>query len=414
MKKMMKMLALLLALCMMLTACGGEKKKETKEPTKDENPDNTVVLQAKNYVILPGDYCCVAGTTVTTADPSIVSVVKDNLIYAQGVGTTTLTATDGKTTVTHTVKVVSLDIVTLGSDYQTVSEKEFQTLFDQEKASFMANYAEYTEVTDRTDVREGDKVSIDYVGKIAGVAFEGGTGSYDLIIGSNSFIAGFEQGLIGAQNGSTVDLDLTFPEVYPNNPDLQNKAVVFTVTINKIAEPEEYNDTLVKKITGYDTVQAFEEYLRTTIATDMMFQKLTKNSQIGEIPQEVKNSYYNAYVDDMLNYLASMGMTVATKEEVITMMGYTEESFDEMVWQTLGNTVEQDYVFYSYCAAKGIKLTSEDYNANLARYLEMYNCESEAALLSQYGMTSEALYQSFLYEKVMNELYKEVLFADVD
>ena len=275
MKKFLRMLALLLALCMVFTACGSEKKTEETSATEN-NKENTVVLEATQYVLLPGDYCCVAGNVVTSADTAVASVVRDNLIYATGEGTTTLTATDGKTTVTHTVKVLSLDGVTLGSDYKTVSQKEFQTLFDQEIASFMADYAEYTEVTDRTDVRNGDMVSIDYVGKISGVAFEGGTGSYDLIIGSGAFIAGFEQGLIGAENGSTVDLDLTFPESYHNNPDLEGKAVVFTVTVNKISEPEAYTDEMVKNITGYETITAFEEYLKTTIVTDMMFNKLTE------------------------------------------------------------------------------------------------------------------------------------------
>jgi trigger factor len=64
-------------------------------------------------------------------------------------------------------------------------------------------------------VQKGDTVSIDYVGKIDGKEFEGGTGSYDLQIGSGAFIEGFEDGLIGAKKGETLDLNLKFPDDYP-------------------------------------------------------------------------------------------------------------------------------------------------------------------------------------------------------
>ena len=74
-------------------------------------------------------------------------------------------------------------------------------------------------------VQKGDTVSIDYVGKIDGKEFEGGTGSYDLQIGSGAFIEGFEDGLIGAKKGETLDLNLKFPDDYPAE-DVAGKDVV--------------------------------------------------------------------------------------------------------------------------------------------------------------------------------------------
>ncbi len=76
----------------------------------------------------------------------------------------------------------------------------------------LENSKESVEVTGRA-VQTGDVVNIDYEGKQDGVAFEGGTGKgYDLTIGSNTFIDGFEDGLIGCNVGDTVDLNLTFPD----------------------------------------------------------------------------------------------------------------------------------------------------------------------------------------------------------
>ena len=91
-------------------------------------------------------------------------------------------------------------------------------------------------ITDRA-VEDGDLVTIDYVGKKDGEAFSGGSAEgYQLKIGSNTFIDGFEEGLIGVMPGDTVDLDLTFPESYSRNQDLAGQAVVFTVTLDKISE----------------------------------------------------------------------------------------------------------------------------------------------------------------------------------
>ena len=101
-------------------------------------------------------------------------------------------------------------------------------------------------ITDRA-VQNGDVANIDYEGKKDGVAFAGGTDKgYDLAIGSGSFIPGFEEQLVGVMPGETVDLDLTFPENYPE-PTLAGQPVVFTVTVNGIAETMEYD-----KITDAD------------------------------------------------------------------------------------------------------------------------------------------------------------------
>ena len=83
-------------------------------------------------------------------------------------------------------------------------------------------------------VKKGDTANIDYVGKKDGVAFDGGTANgYNLVIGSGQFIDGFEDGLIGVAIGSTVDLNLTFPEDY-KNAELAGQKVVFTVKVNYI------------------------------------------------------------------------------------------------------------------------------------------------------------------------------------
>lgn len=84
--------------------------------------------------------------------------------------------------------------------------------------------------------KDGDETVIDFVGKKDGVAFEGGTGSdYNLTLGSNQFIPGFEKGIIGHNPGETFDLNLTFPKDY-NSPELKGAKVTFTTTLKSIKE----------------------------------------------------------------------------------------------------------------------------------------------------------------------------------
>ena len=115
---------------------------------------------------------------------------------------------------------------------------EFKKYYDNMISSDVSSNNLYVKKTEGT-VANGDTANIDYTGKKDGVAFDGGTAEgYDLKIGSNSFIDGFESGLIGKKIGDTVDLNLKFPENY-NSAELAGKAVVFTVKINYVKTEEE-------------------------------------------------------------------------------------------------------------------------------------------------------------------------------
>lgn len=109
----------------------------------------------------------------------------------------------------------------------TVTDDEVE---EQINTNLQAN-ATYDQITDRA-VQDGDTVNIDYTGKIDGEEFAGGSGSdYNLQIGSDTFIDGFEDGLIGKNPGETVTLNLTFPDDY-SSEDLAGKDATFDVTIN--------------------------------------------------------------------------------------------------------------------------------------------------------------------------------------
>lgn len=111
--------------------------------------------------------------------------------------------------------------------------------------------------------KDGDQVVIDFVGKVDGEAFEGGSAEdYPLVLGSNSFIPGFEDGLIGVKEGEEKDVEVSFPDDY-QAPNLAGKAAVFTCTVKAVKEPKpaEINDELAKQYGAEDL-----EGLKTQIA----------------------------------------------------------------------------------------------------------------------------------------------------
>ena len=168
------------------------------------------------------------------------------------------TADDNSTTENTTV--ASNGEVTLGEykgievvmESTDVTDAEIQVRLD----NFVASNATVEEITDRTDVQDGDVANIDYVGKIDGEAFDGGSAEgTDLTIGSGTFIDGFEEQLVGATVGETIDINVTFPENYTSK-DLAGKEATFTVTINSIGKSvtPELTDELVAANTDYATV----------------------------------------------------------------------------------------------------------------------------------------------------------------
>ena len=138
-------------------------------------------------------------------------------------------------------------------------------------------------ITDRP-VAVGDTVCLDYEGKKDGVAFFGGTAqNSSLTIGSGAFIDGFEDGLVGVMPGETVDLNLSFPDPYPNNPDLAGQPEVFTVTVRYIMPLyEEMNDETVAAIAplaGMENVSTVEQMRQ--YVYDALFQMVQSNYEIS-------------------------------------------------------------------------------------------------------------------------------------
>lgn len=206
-------------------------------------------------------------------------------------------------------------------------------------------------------VKDGDYVNIDFEGKKDGVAFEGGTSTgYQLGIGTNAFIPGFESGLIGVNVGETVDLNLTFPKDY-GNAELAGQEVVFTVTVNFIYP--EYQDEIVASWGEdiYKTVDELDAYVENylmlmaqsnydyVVENGVVTQFLQNCVFAGELPQEMIDDYRVRLMESVESEAAVYGLDAESYCQYVNGMTltnfldvYAAESAKQVIaLQTLAN-----------------------------------------------------------------------------
>ena len=278
---------------------------------------------------------------------------------------------------------VALDHVELGEytglpvtvDPVTVSEEEIDTYVQ------LALEDAAETVTEGT-VEKGDVANIDFVGKIDGVEFEGGSGEeYDLEIGSGSFIPGFEDQLIGAAAGDTVDVNVTFPEDYFSE-DLAGKDAVFTVTINSIKRVPEASDEAISKATNgeFTTLEAFRENQKEKIEEEKLGQ------QDQAIEEDLMNQLYNTctikdYPDGLVEYgvyritnyytqLAELYFGVEFAEFRDNYLGMDEETYNTEVQEMAKQGLQQEMILLAIAEKEELDVTDEEFEAGCEKYAE--------------------------------------------
>jgi len=250
-----------------------------------------------------------------------------------------------------------------GWQIDTKSE-EYTTAYQAAIDSDIESYKLYEKKTNGK-VAKGDTVNIDYVGKKDGVAFEGGTASgYNLKIGSGSFIAGFEDGLIGVEIGKTVDLNLTFPENY-GNEELNGAKVVFTVTVNYIATENPLTPELFYGELGFKNVEEYKNDVKERTIKNMLFAELKNSSKINDYPEDDLDTIYNSTRDILMQ---SYGCTF---EMYLSQTGSTEEQFKEQIIPNYVKPImdEQMLLYYVFDEA-GLEVTKNEINAEAQKIAE--------------------------------------------
>lgn len=308
------------------------------------------------------------------------------------------------------------------ADYKkiTLNKSEIDTELNDQISQALDDYAEYKKVK-KGKVKKGDTVNIFYVGKVDGEAFEGGSCTketnpegYNLEIGSNTFIPGFEDGLIGKKIGKTYDVNVTFPEEYSQNADLAGKAAVFTVTINYkngAKKKVKFDDAFVKKnLTDYQSAADFQQKNRNSIVRSMAIKQVVEGSKIKEYPKAYVDAMKKQLRTSIEGYLSQRGMSM---DDYLSQGNLTKEGYEEQVEKTAKENVGGQVVYNAIMQLENIKIDEADYKKELDNYLKNYNVEKEADLDSTfqsiYGTRAKnIIYSSLIYNKVADYLVEQV------
>ena len=309
--------------------------------------------------------------------------------------------------------------VTLG-DYKGVTvEKTIQSVTDEDVQNEINNaLANYPVEVDQA-AKEGDTVNIDYVGKIDGEEFDGGSDQgADLKLGSGKFIDGFEDGLIGARKGETRTLNLTFPEDYTQ--DLAGKAVEFTVTVNAVKEPlsEPTDQWVADNIEGYDNIADYKAGIRSeqeesneqTAENQVRYAAWTQvidNCTINEYPETLVEVGKKLYEQQVETYAKYAGMEL---DAYIESSGLTQEEYQSNMEEYGKNVAAQALVCQAICDKEGFAIGDDDYQKALQDMLTEYGC-TEDELIQTYGQDN--VEQSIMLNRVSNLILENANVTEV-
>lgn len=240
------------------------------------------------------------------------------------------------------------------------------------------------------EIANGDTANIDFEGFDGEVAFEGGKGeNYDLVIGSGSFIPGFEEQLVGKKVGEELEVNVTFPEEY-HAENLAGKPVVFKVKVNdvKVKELPELNDEFAADTTEFNTLEELTADVKARVEAEAaeaaknelrnrVIEKVVANTEV-EVPEAmVKNEIENQMME--LNYqLQYQGFGM---EQFLQMTGKTMEEFkaefaanrrDEAV-----RNVKTSLVIEAIAKAEDVQVSEEEVDAEVQKMAESYNMTVE-------------------------------------
>ena len=244
---------------------------------------------------------------------------------------------------------------------------------DEDMVNSQIDYLRKNYLTETEDAaKEGDTVNIDFVGKMNGEAFDGGSGTgYDLVLGSGSFIDGFEDQLIGAKKGEKLEVNVTFPESYPNNPDLAGKPAVFDVTVNKVSTMPELTDQWVKEHaedmgSKASDVASFrvEQQALLQAQVDYQYNNTIQQDALQQIVDTSEITVSDAMQKYAEDYVISQEVSTAKQyghglADMLNMYGMSVDDFKEEISSYATDYAKQRMVVAAIANEQGIKSSDQ-------------------------------------------------------
>ena len=257
---------------------------------------------------------------------------------------------------------------------------------DEEVKNLQARMADI--VIKEGKIENGDIAIIDFEGFKDGVAFEGGKGeNYSLTIGSNSFIPGFEEGLVGLKSGDEKDLELTFPENY-HSEELKGQKVVFKVKVHEVKtkklpelnedffldlgmegvkDEKSLKDVIKDQITARKDYEADNKYI------DALLEEISKNTTV-EIPDELVEEEIDKMIEEYSRNLQMQGMSL---DAFYKYTNSTEEQLREQMRNDASIRVKYRFMLEEIVKLEDIKVTKKEIDEEIKKAAKAYNIPEE-------------------------------------
>ena len=296
------------------------------------------------------------------------------------------------------IEVKKQDVTVTDEDVDAAIKKE------QEKNSRLVDAKE------GEAVENGDTINLDYSGSIDGVMFDGGTAEgQTLVIGSNTFIPGFEDQLVGVKAGEEKEVKVTFPAEY-HAKDLAGKEAVFACKVNKIQKKElpELNDEFAQDVSEFDTMDEYRESVKSNLVSDK--EKAAKNAKTNEavdklieaskmdIPDAMVASQAEQMYEDFARRLQSQGIPI---DMYLQYQGSTEEKFKEDIKPQALKQIQERLVLEAVAEKADIKISDEDFEAEVKKIADQYKMDVDKLKESMSDYEKEQLKKDMAVQKAV-------------
>ena len=288
-----------------------------------------------------------------------------------------------------TAEVATKPEVTLG-DYKGLEVPKSETeVTDEEVEAELKKEQEKNSRTISVEDRAAqlnDIVTIDFEGSVDGVPFDGGQATeYPLTLGSNTFIPGFEEQLVGAKVGDDVDVKVTFPEEYQAK-ELAGKEAIFKCAVKKIEAKElpELDDDFAKDVSEFDTLAEYKEHVKTNLEDkkaneakrakeDAAVDKVIENAQM-DIPEAMLMTQCRQMLDDFSRRMQSQGLSM---DQYFQFTGMTADKMMEDMKPQALKRIQTRLVLEKVAEVENIQPTEEEVNEEISKMAEAYKMEAD-------------------------------------
>lgn len=263
----------------------------------------------------------------------------------------------------------------------SVTDEEVDAAIERERES----NARTVSVEDRA-VQDGDLTVLDFEGFVDGEAFEGGKGeNYPLTIGSNTFIPGFEEQLIGAEIDKEVEVNVTFPEDYQAQ-ELAGKPAVFKCTIKEIKEKQlpDLDDEFAGEVSEFETLAEYKEDVRKNLGEKKAEEaKLEKEDKVVDaiiadakmdIPEAMLETQQRQMAEDFAQRIQMQGLSL---DQYFQFTGLTRAAFLEQLKPQAEKRIQSRLVLEAVAKAENIEASDEEYDEEIKKMADAYQMDVE-------------------------------------